>query len=333
MHRRNVRFPAVIASTAVLALGLSACGSGETGDASAETASGESATVTIEANGGSVDAPSPAQSVVALDNRTFKLLDDWGVELSAGAVSLMRADVSYKDNDDILDIGNHREPNLENIVAAEPDLIISGQRFSQYNEDIADLADAPLVDLEPREGEELGEELKRQVTTLGEVFDKQDEAQALVDDYDAAVERVSAAYDSEETVMSVITTGGDINYSAPGAGRTLGPVYDSLGLTPSLEVDDASTGDQGDDISVEAIADSDPDWIFVMDRDAGVNANSGEEYTPAQDLIAESPALQNVTAVQEENIVYMPEFTYLDESLQTYTEFYESVAEAMEQGN
>lgn len=333
MHRRNVRFPAVIASTAVLALGLSACGSGETGDASAETASSESATVAIEANGGSVDVPSPAQSVVALDNRTFKLLDDWGVELSAGAVSLMRADVSYKDNGDILDIGNHREPNLENIVAAEPDLIISGQRFSQYNEDIADLADAPLVDLEPREGEELGEELKRQVTTLGEVFDKQDEAQTLVDDYDAAVERVSAAYDSEETVMSVITTGGDINYSAPGAGRTLGPVYDSLGLTPSLEVDDASTGDQGDDISVEAIADSNPDWIFVMDRDAGVNANSGEEYTPAQDLIAESPALQNVTAVQEENIVYMPEFTYLDESLQTYTEFYESVAEAMEQGN
>ncbi|SLM88666.1 siderophore ABC transporter substrate-binding protein [Brevibacterium yomogidense] len=333
MHRPNVRLTAVIASTAALALGLTACGSGDAGGASAEAASGESETVTIEANGGSVDVPSPAQSVVALDNRTFKLLDDWGVELSGGAVSLMRADLSYKDDESILDIGSHREPNLENIVAAEPDLIISGQRFAQYDADIADLAEAPIVNLDPREGEDFGDELKRQVTTLGEVFDKQDEAQALVDDYDAAVERVSAAYDADETVMSVITSGGDINYAAPTAGRTLGPVYDSLGLTPSLEVDDASSGDQGDDISVEAIADSNPDWILVMDRDAGVSANSGEEYTPAQDLIADSAALQNVTAVEEENIVYMPEYTYLDESLQTYTEFYESVADAMEQGN
>ncbi len=334
MHRRNTLFPAVIASTAALALGLTACGSGDTGGGSAEAAAGDASTVTIEANNGPVDVPSPAQSVVALDNRTFKLLDDWGVELSGGAVSLMRADLSYKEDEGILDIGSHREPNLENIVAAEPDLIISGQRFAQYDEDIADLTeDAPLINLDPREDQEFGDELKRQVTTLGEVFDKQDEAQALVDDYDAAVERVAAAYDSDETVMSVITTGGDINYAAPTEGRTLGPVYDSLDLTPALEVDEASTGDQGDDISVEAIADSNPDWIFVMDRDAGVSANSDEEYTPAEDLIADSAALQNVTAVEEGNIVYMPEYTYLDESLQTYTEFYESVADAMEQGN
>lgn len=334
MHRRNLRFSAVIASTAALALGLTACGSGGTDDAAAGEADDTASTVSIETNTGPVDVTVPPQSVVALDNRTFKVLDDWGVELSAGAVSLMRSDLSYKEDDSILDIGNHREPNLENIVAAEPDLIISGQRFAQYDEDIAGLApDAPLVNLDPRDDEEFGDELKRQVTTLGEIFDKQDDAQALTDDYDAAVDRVTAAYDAEETVMSVITSGGDINYAAPTEGRTLGPVYDSLGLTPALEVDDASTDHQGDDISVEAIADSNPDWIFVMDRDAGTSSNSGEEFTPAQDLIADSAALQNVTAVAEGNIVYMPEYTYLDESLQTYTEFYNAVADAMEQGN
>ncbi|HJG81399.1 MAG TPA: ABC transporter substrate-binding protein, partial [Brevibacterium senegalense] len=177
------------------------------------------------------------------------------------------------------------------------------------------------------------DELKRQVTELGKVFDKEDEAQAMVDEYDEAKSRVEAAYDSEDSVMGVITSGGDINYAAPGTGRTLGPAFDELGLTPALEVEDASEDHQGDDISVEAIADSNPDWILVMDRDAGVNANSGEEYTPANELIADSPALQNVTAVSEGNIVYMPEYTYLDEGLATYTEFYNSIADAMEQGN
>ncbi|MFP3468050.1 ABC transporter substrate-binding protein, partial [Leifsonia sp. SIMBA_070] len=83
---------------------------------------------------------------------------------------------------------------------------------------------------------------------------KEAEAEKIEADFDAAVERVKAAYDTEDTVMSVITSGGEIGYSAPGNGRTFGPLYDLLGLTPALEVDESSTDHQGDDISVEAIA-------------------------------------------------------------------------------
>src|SRR5699024_6416454 len=105
-------------------------------------------------------------------------------------------------------------------------------------------------------------------TVLGEVFDKQDEAAALVADFEAAIARAQEAYDGQSTVMGVITSGGEIGYSAPGHGRTLGPVFDILDLAPALEVPEASEDHQGDDISVEAIADSNPDWILVMDRDA-----------------------------------------------------------------
>ncbi|MDY0112763.1 MAG: ABC transporter substrate-binding protein, partial [Corynebacterium sp.] len=87
---------------------------------------------------------------------------------------------------------------------------------------------------------------------------------------------------------------------------------------------------EGDDISVEAIADSNPDLMIVMDRDAATSANSGEEYTPANQLIADSAALQNVTAVKDDRIVYMPQFTYVDEGIQTYTEFFNTLADALE---
>src|SRR5690625_7839063 len=53
---------------------------------------------------------------VANDNRTFETLDTWGVELSAGAVSLMPDDLSYTEDDSILDLGSHREPDLEKVV-------------------------------------------------------------------------------------------------------------------------------------------------------------------------------------------------------------------------
>ena len=141
---------------------------------------------------------------------------------------------------------------------------------------------------------------------------------------------MKAAYDPSKKVMAVITSGGEINYAAPGAGRTLGPVFEILGLTPALTVD-GSTDHQGDDISVEAIADSNPDWILVMDRDAGIGGDAGDgNYKPANELLANSEALQNVTAVKEQRIVYMPQYTYLNEGIQTYTTFFNAFADALE---
>ncbi len=82
------------------------------------------------------------------------------------------------------------------------------------------------------EGEPFDSELKRQVAVLGEVFGKQAEAKKLGEDLDAAIARVKAAYKSEDTVMAVITSGGEIGYVVPGTGRTLGPVFDFADLTP-----------------------------------------------------------------------------------------------------
>src|SRR5690606_14572122 len=118
-------------------------------------------------------------------------------------------------------------------------------------------------------------------------------------------------------------------YLAPSVGRTLGPVFDFLGLTPALEVDDASDDHQGDDIAVEAIATSDPDWILVMDRDAAVAADD-PTYSPASDILENSEALAKVSAVREGNIVYMPADTYTNEGIQTYTEFLNDFADALE---
>ena len=323
-HRVPHRLLTALVAAPVLA--LAACGNGAAGGDAAE---GQT-TIEVEDNNGAQTVATPPASVVATDNRTFETLSDWGVELSAGAVSLMPETIAYTEQEEIIDLGSHREPDLEAVVAADPDLIVNGQRYSQYHDDFVDLVpDATILELDPRDGEPFDGELARQVTVLGEVFDKQAEAEALVADFEAAVERAQAAYDGESSVMGVITSGGEIGYSAPGHGRTLGPVFDILGLTPALEVPEASEDHQGDDISVEAIADSNPDWILVMDRDAAVAADD-PEYSPAAEVLEGSAALTNVTAVAEDNIVYMPADAYTNEGIQTYTEFFNTFADALE---
>ncbi|MBO9625662.1 MAG: ABC transporter substrate-binding protein [Microbacterium sp.] len=309
-------------------LALAGCASG--GASEPEQKKPTADTVTIEDNSGTHEIATPPASVVALDNRTFQTLSDWGVELSAAAVALMPDTVSYVKDDSIVDLGLHTEPDLESLVAVEPDLVISGQRFTQHNEKIAGLVpDATIIDLDPREGEPFDAELKRQVTVLGEIFGKQDEAKALVDEFDAAVERAKKAYDEADTVMAVNTSGGTIGYLAPTVGRSLGPIYDILGLTPALEVADATDDHQGDEISVEAIAASNPSWILVLDRDA-VFAKETPDYVQAAEIIENSEALAGVTAVKDKHIVYMPTDTYLNEGIQTYTTFLNDFADALE---
>src|SRR5690625_3603661 len=112
-------------------------------------------------------------------------------------------------------------------------------------------------------------------------------------------------------------------------GRALGWTFDAFDFVPALEVDGASDDHQGDDISVEAIADSNPDWILVMDRDAAVSADD-PSYEPAAEILEASDALSGVTAVTEGNIVYMPADTYTNESIQTYTEYFNELADALE---
>ncbi|KDA04984.1 iron ABC transporter substrate-binding protein [Microbacterium sp. CH12i] len=327
----SLRRPLAAASAILVsALALAACAATPAAEPEAPTSKAEPTTVTVEDNNGSYTLDLPLASVVATDNRTFETLDSWGIELKAAAVSLMPSTISYTKDASIIDLGSHREPNLEAIVAVAPDLIINGQRFAQFHDDfVAYAPDAVVLELDPREGEPFEEELKRQTSVLGEIFGKQAEAKKLNDDLDAAIARVKAAYDDDETVMAVNTSGGAIGYIAPGLGRTLGPVFDFLKLTPALEVDDATDDHQGDDIAVEAIADSNPDWILVLDRDAAVSADD-PNYSPAADVLEGSEALAKVTAVTKGNIVYMPADTYTNEGIQTYTEFLNDFADALE---
>ncbi|MGC3021822.1 MULTISPECIES: siderophore ABC transporter substrate-binding protein [unclassified Brevibacterium] len=313
----------------VVALALAGCGSSDSDSAQAD---GADTTIEVEDNNGKQTVDSPPESVVATDNRTFQTLSDWGVELSGGAVSLMSDDLDYTKDESILDLGNHREPDLEKVVEAKPDLIINGQRFAQFHDDLAKLApEAVVLELDPRDDEDFDDELRRQTTVLGEIFGKQDEAKKLVDDFDASIDRAKSAYDGDDKAMGLITSAGDIGYAAPSVGRTVGPVFDILDLAPALEVEDGTEDHQGDDVSVEAIAKSNPDLMIVLDRDASFAPEKRDEGSaPAAEVLEDSEALKDVPAIKDEKIVYFPEDTYLNESIQTYTEFFNDFAEKLE---
>ncbi|NLP28140.1 MAG: siderophore ABC transporter substrate-binding protein [Clostridia bacterium] len=320
---------AIISSFALI---FTACGKSSKGSDKSDNRADKSVTVEITDVHGTVKVPVNPKNVVALDNRTFETLADWGIKLAAAPKAVMTADSPYVKDESVLDVGNHREPNLEIIAAADPELVIVGQRFATFYDDIKELVpNAAVIDLNfdvsenaDSPGENLVDGLKNSTIALGKIFDKNHEAKELTDSFDKAIENAKSAYNGKDTVMSVVVSGGSIGFSAPYSGRVWGPMYEIFGWVPALEVDGSSSDHQGDDISVEAIAQSNPDWIFVLDRDAAVS--SASEAVPAQDVIDNSPALKNTKAVSRGKIVYAPKDTYTNESIQTYLELFEILA-------
>jgi iron complex transport system substrate-binding protein len=348
---------------AVLVLALAACGSANhdsgsnsnaagaaggsgAGESAAAGKAGEQAVEQAEpgkpasieytdASGNAVTIPVNPQTVVSLDNRTFETLEAWGIKLAAAPKAVMPEGIGYKHDDSVQDVGNHREPNLEVIAAVNPDLVIVGQRFAGFHDDIRALVpNAAVVNLDidvsatdGTAGDRLVNGFKDITTLLGQIFGKEEEAKALNAEFDQALEKAKAAYNGTDRVMGVIVSGGNIGYSAPHNGRVWGPLFDIFGWVPALEVEGATSDHQGDEVSVEAIAQSNPDWLMVLDRDAATS--SAGESTPARDVIANAPALQNTTAVSKGQIYIAPADTYTNESIQTFIEIFEAIADLM----
>lgn len=327
MSIRTSRVASAAALTLGAALALSACASSapEAEDAPAAE------TITITDNHGEIEVPVNPETVVALDNTIFDTLDEWDIELAAVPKDVMGSVwPAYIDDDEVANVGNHREPNLEVIVAEQPDLIIGGYRFGDYYDQIKEQnPQAAVIEIAPRDGEDEIEELKRQTEILGQIFAHEEEAAGLNEGLDEAVAGAKEAYNGTDTVMAVNTSAGQIGYLAPVVGRGLGPIFPVLDWEPALEVEGATDDHQGDEVSVEAIAQSNPDWIVALDRDASFAPEDREEGSqPADELIKNSEALQNVTAVQEDQVVILDPNFYLTEGIHAYTDLFNQLEAA-----
>lgn len=72
------------------------------------------------------------------------------------------------------------------------------------------------------------------MTLLGEVFCKQDEAAALIDQFHTAVRTPTPAYDPAMTVMGLVTNATEIRYLARLMAAGASIFFNLLDLTPAL---------------------------------------------------------------------------------------------------
>lgn len=236
------------------------------------------------------------QRVVVQDMAVLDILDALGVDAVIGVPGAgLPAYLQHYGSAPYIRTGTLQEPDYEAISAAAPDLVIVAGRSRTALPELARIA--PTIDLSV-DNASLVEGVVANITLLGDIFGRQERAAELVDDlrerFAALRERTADA----GTAMVLVTNAGRLGVY--GANSRLSWIFTEAGFRPVMdEVDDRFHG--GDSVSFEFILEADPDWIFVVDRDAGVG---GGDSGAARQLL-DNPLVRQTTAWREGGIVYL----------------------------
>jgi iron complex transport system substrate-binding protein len=233
---------------------------------------------------GETTVPANPTKVLVFDLASLDTLDTLGIAVSGVPTARLPDNLSKFSSGTYEKIGTLFEPDYETVNAAEPDLIIVGGRSSAKYADLAKIA--PTIDMTIDPKNYLGS-VKRNVHLLGRIFNKQAEAEASLDKLDAAVAGLRQQASKIGKGLLVLTTGGKM--SAYGPGSRFGVLHTDFGIAPAVE--DLATTNHGQAISSEFILKTDPDWLFVIDRDAATGrASDAAKRLLDNDLVAQTKA-------------------------------------------
>ena len=276
LHRRH--FLAGLTATSCLA-GLSGPGFAET--------------ITAKHAQGETEVSLNPETVVVFDLGVLDLLNSLGVSVAGVPTGPKPAYLSAYDGDAYAKVGTLFEPNYEAVNALSPDLILVGPRSAPKLGDLSRIA--PTLDMSFDPANQL-ESIAAHAHLIGQIFDKDAEAGELLAALGAKLKDLRALTAGAGTGQLILTTGGRM--SAFGPGSRFGILYDEFGVTPAAPSLDIGT--HGQAISNEFLLETDPDWLFVLDRDAAI----GHDSAAARALL-DNAIMHRTKAWQQDRIVYL----------------------------
>ncbi|WP_370456043.1 ABC transporter substrate-binding protein [Sporosarcina sp. ANT_H38] len=258
-YRIGVKKLVAISSLLLLLVMLTACGStSSTAEKTDDSkVSEKSTTKTIKTGNGNIEIPVQPKRIVAEEYLASLIALDI---IPIGAPGLTIKNYYFKDKLlGIKDIGEYGNPSPENILALNPDLIITGN--GENYEILSKIA--PTIVIPYGELANVHDEL----TYFGELLGREEAARVWLEQYDQRIaeakSKVDAAID-ENASFSIMEDGGKTTWVyGDNFGRGGQPIYQALGRKPPSVVAEEIKEKQWAELSEEMIAKYAGDYIIL----------------------------------------------------------------------
>jgi len=239
---------------------------------------------------GETTLPGVPSKVLVLDIPSLDTLDALGVDVAGVPGSNLPPYLSKYADEKYTKVGTLFEPDYEAVNAAGADLMIIGGRSAAKYPDLSGMLPTIDMTIDPAA---YTDNVKANVVKLGEVFGKQAEATELTARLDGKLTALKGLAADAGTAMILVTTGGKVG--AYGPASRVGWLHKEMGFKPVADdIDDRFHG--GDVVSFEYILEANPDWIFVIDRDAAVGQvaeGQAAKQILDNELVAQTNAWKN----------------------------------------
>ncbi|WP_237122100.1 siderophore ABC transporter substrate-binding protein [Pseudochrobactrum asaccharolyticum] len=249
--------------------------------------------VTVKHAQGETKLPDVPQKVITFDLSSLDTLDTLGVKVTGVPAIKMQDYLSKYAADDYIKVGTLFEPDYEAVNAAQPDLIIVGGRSAAKYAELAKIA--PTIDL-TADAANFVKSSEDNIRTLANIFGKDKEAEDALTKLNAKKDELKTLTAKSGTGLLILTTGGKM--SAYGPGSRFGVLYGEFGVKPAA--DDIKPGGHGQPISFEYILEKNPDWLYVIDRDAAI----GREGVAAEKFL-DNAVIAQTNAWKNKQVIYL----------------------------
>lgn len=257
------------------------------------------ANITIDHVSGTTSVPTSPKKVVVFDIASLDNMNRLGIEAVVGIPEGKKPSYLQQFNDAKYEkIGTLFEPDYEKIAALQPDLIIISSRTQAKYKDLSKIA--PTIDLTVGNENSL-EDIERNVSILGKIFDKEKEAAEEIAKLNANLAEVRKNTQGKGTALVLMTSGGKI--SALGPKSRFDILHSAFGIAPAT--DKLTVQKHGQLISPEFILETNPDWLLVIDRDAAI----GREGQSAAQLL-DNELVHRTTAGKQKQIIYLDSWSW-----------------------
>lgn len=311
MYRMDSKSSLALLLAAVMFMVLLA-GCGSSGSTASDTAKDEGnraaaetgfATRTVTDLNGQTTIPADPQRIAALDYRVSDSLLALGITPVATGSFAGTTDIPYMDGNPLQEAVNLGDtPNLEAILAAQPDLIVGTDVLKIDQESLNRIAPAITVSVTPKDWQTALRE-------LGQMLGRERQADEWISQYtakaDEAKKQVSERIGPDETVMFLRVLKKE--YRLYGERQLTGTLlYQDLGLKAPQQVSAIEGVNQT--ISMEVLPEIDPDYILL---DVGAVVAGGDKQGEALYAELKQSALwKNMKAVKNNHVYLVPDWFF-----------------------
>lgn len=254
-----------------------------------EEKSGDRIEVQHELDTDPVNVPENPERIVVFDLGALDTIQFLGEE--DRVIGLPKATIPHYleefASDEYENYGSLKEPEFEKIHAANPDLIIISNRQMELYDQFKEIAPTIYLDIDTHN---YLNDFEKNAKLLGKILNKEeDTAQKLELLHDEISLIQNELESSDETALIVLGTEGKV--SAYGPASRFGLIHDVFGITPVDANIEEST--HGQSITFEYILETNPDIIYIIDRDLAIGMESGVKDSFENEIIEKTKAYQN----------------------------------------